>query len=311
MRWLNCLVLGWLLIGCAPQAALSVTQDATATPTPVPSAAATATGGPCAFVWWYGGAPDKQARFVELLRAAGVDAGHVEASASGEACVRGNVTEYVSVNDFSANLVVSVADLMDRDALATLTIRIAGLLQEAGLNRVGITFLAADGQKGFVRFDHSEFIRARQQGMDGATLLEALGFECEDCRPMEPIATLTPTSTATPLPVTLTPPPADPLGMVVYGRAGYVAGIPNPNSPQEFSKVFVGAWRQTWRGDICEQTLGATDGSFVLTIPAGCFQEGESVYLTAGGLATCVTVPFHVGTRVSVELLGRWDETCP
>ena len=95
--------------------------------------------------------------------------------------------------------------------------------------------------------------------------------------------------------------------MVIAGRAGYVAGVLAPGSPQGFTSVFVGAWRGGWGspGQFCVEVLGPQDGSFTLEVPASCFREGEAVYLTAGGLATCVTRPFRSGERVDLEILGR------
>lgn len=99
-------------------------------------------------------------------------------------------------------------------------------------------------------------------------------------------------------------------GMVVTGRAGYVAGIPNPGSPKRFTGVFVGAWRLGFAsaggGVGCFQTLAAADGVFILHIPESCFQRQEAVYLTAGGLPTCVTLPYGRATiRRDVTLFGR------
>ena len=99
-------------------------------------------------------------------------------------------------------------------------------------------------------------------------------------------------------------------GMVIKGRAGYVAGIPNPNSPKMFRSVFVGAWRDGFAsaggGVGCVQTLGATNGAFILQIPELCFQQQEPVYLTAGGFPTCVTMPFRrAAIRRDVSLFGR------
>jgi hypothetical protein len=99
-------------------------------------------------------------------------------------------------------------------------------------------------------------------------------------------------------------------GMVVTGRAGYLAGIPNPSSPKRFTGVFVGAWRfgfaSAGGGVGCSQTLAAADGAFILRIPEACLQRQESVYLTAGGLPTCVTLPYGRATiRRDVTLFGR------
>jgi hypothetical protein len=95
--------------------------------------------------------------------------------------------------------------------------------------------------------------------------------------------------------------------MTVTGRAGYVAGV---IGPEGFRSVWVGAWSRGPRGTFCGQVLSAADGSYELLVSAYCFVEGENVYLTAGGLDTCVHRPFHSGGRVEADLYGRWG-TCP
>lgn len=90
--------------------------------------------------------------------------------------------------------------------------------------------------------------------------------------------------------------------LTVTGRAGYL----EPNGSKSFGSVFVGAWRGTFRGEFCVQTLGAPDGTFRLVVPSRCFASGERVYFTAGGLDTCVTAPFAPGVFLRIpELLGR------
>ena len=99
-------------------------------------------------------------------------------------------------------------------------------------------------------------------------------------------------------------------GMVLKGRAGYLADTLGPGSPKQFTGVFVGAWRGGYAGSGggigCVQTLGTADGSYLLQVPESCFSQLERVYLTAGGLPTCVTVPFRrVTVRRDVTLFGR------
>ncbi len=97
--------------------------------------------------------------------------------------------------------------------------------------------------------------------------------------------------------------------MTMTGCAGYEDDLPSLGELRHFGEVFVGAWRIRARGDFCEQTLSSTDGSFSLVVPR-CFPENSTVFLTAGGLETCVTVPYRAGTHVRVDLLGR-RENCP
>lgn len=92
--------------------------------------------------------------------------------------------------------------------------------------------------------------------------------------------------------------------MTVSGRAGYLPGTV-AGVDRQFLSTYVGAWGGGPRVRFCTQVLGGSDGRFDLLIPASCFAEGETVYLTSGGLDTCVSAPFHGGTRLEVELLGR------
>jgi hypothetical protein len=94
--------------------------------------------------------------------------------------------------------------------------------------------------------------------------------------------------------------------MTLVGCAGYAGGTVGPGTVQQFSSVYVGAWRGSFRGGpFCGQTLGERDGFFVLDVSDRCLAEGEPVYLTAGGLPTCTTVPFQAGSLVHVTLIGR------
>lgn len=100
-------------------------------------------------------------------------------------------------------------------------------------------------------------------------------------------------------------------GMVAEGHAGYLAGTIGRGTPKGFLSTFVGAWGQTWRGRYCTQTLGGEDGSFAFEIPETCFQEAETVFLTSGGLDTCVTIPYARATiTTGLVLYGRWGG-CP
>lgn len=96
--------------------------------------------------------------------------------------------------------------------------------------------------------------------------------------------------------------------MLIDGRAGYTVSVDSAEDP--FGSVFVGAWGSAPRGRFCVQTLSASDGRFRLRIPRDCFRVHELVHLTAGGLTTCVAVPFEPGTRQRVQLVGRRSDDC-
>ena len=90
--------------------------------------------------------------------------------------------------------------------------------------------------------------------------------------------------------------------MLVTGRAGYLEGVASRTG--EFQKTFVGAFKGAWRREFCVQTLAEDDGSFALEIPSDCFEVGETVWFTAGGMNACPTPPFKPGTRLETNVKG-------
>lgn len=95
--------------------------------------------------------------------------------------------------------------------------------------------------------------------------------------------------------------------MWVVGCAGYAAGV--LENVEAFRAVFVGAWRDTWGGRFCTQTLSEDDGYF--EISPSCFSEAEPVYLTAGGIRTCAAPPYEAGATAHMRVVGRRDGVCP
>jgi hypothetical protein len=110
--------------------------------------------------------------------------------------------------------------------------------------------------------------------------------------------TTTVTLQATPLPQ-----PSQARDHTFLGCAGYTAGVLQPDAA--FLRTFVGAWSDPGLTRFCGQVESAADGSFVMPVSSRCIGEGQPVYLTAGGLATCVTPAFARGTTSHVTLLGR------
>jgi hypothetical protein len=97
-------------------------------------------------------------------------------------------------------------------------------------------------------------------------------------------------------------------GMVLKGRAG----LTGTGRYDGFHSTFVGAWGTPTNDAFCSQTLAAEDGSFALKVLQSCFTEGAPVYLTSGGVKTCVSVPYQAAAiRRDLVLLGRWNESCP
>jgi hypothetical protein len=94
--------------------------------------------------------------------------------------------------------------------------------------------------------------------------------------------------------------------MTVVGCAGYADF--GPNRLQTFAPAIVGAWRDRFAG-FCTQTDTRTDGRFDLEVPQRCYRDGEPVYLTAGGMGACVTIPFATGSTTYAVLIGK--RGCP
>jgi hypothetical protein len=104
------------------------------------------------------------------------------------------------------------------------------------------------------------------------------------------------------------PSPVSTRDMTLTGCAGYVGGVTSA-AVATFERVYVGAWGGGPRQSLCGQTLSEDDGSFVLEIAPRCVADGGPLYLTAGGLDTCRTVPFERGGAAHLTVLGR--PRCP
>ena len=81
-----------------------------------------------------------------------------------------------------------------------------------------------------------------------------------------------------------------------------------PNASLTFAPAIVGAWTNRFSG-FCTQTDTRTDGRFDFEVPQRCYREGEPVYLTAGGMGTCLTLPFAAGSTSYLVLIGKRE--CP
>ena len=102
------------------------------------------------------------------------------------------------------------------------------------------------------------------------------------------------------------PRPVSSRSMMVAGCAGYAAF--GSNATQTFAPAIVGAWTNRHAG-FCTQTDTRADGRFDFEVPQRCYREGEPVYLTAGGMGTCFTIPFASGTTSHAVLIGKRE--CP
>ncbi len=110
------------------------------------------------------------------------------------------------------------------------------------------------------------------------------------------------------------PPSAAGDSMTIYGCAGYTEGLPSAASLRGFSSTYVGAWRtpNLPPNGFCSQVLAGWDAWFELVVPSSCVPEGGDVHLTSGGRPGCVSVPFHRGSTVFAEVVGRAPgQACP
>jgi hypothetical protein len=93
--------------------------------------------------------------------------------------------------------------------------------------------------------------------------------------------------------------------MVVQGCAGYRENLPNPGDLQQYRQVIVVAAG-------CTQVLSEPNGAFEMTVSRNCFPQGTLVDLRAGGLNSCAQVPFAVGGREWIDVIGRSaNSPCP
>ena len=106
------------------------------------------------------------------------------------------------------------------------------------------------------------------------------------------------------------PRPVSSRSFMVSGCTGYTDGVPNTTSLQAFGANFAIARKKGLTGPGCVETLAAPNGRFDLEVRQGCFAEGESFDLLAGGLPTCASRPFTSGANDWAVLLGR-RTACP
>jgi hypothetical protein len=105
------------------------------------------------------------------------------------------------------------------------------------------------------------------------------------------------------------PQPSQARDHMFVGCAGYGPGVLGTDA--RFVGAIVGAWADPGLQRFCGQVPAAGDGSFVMPVSSRCIGEGQPVYLTSGGLLTCVAPAFARGTTSHVTLLGRAGSRCP
>jgi len=106
------------------------------------------------------------------------------------------------------------------------------------------------------------------------------------------------------------PSPVSSRSFMVSGCTCYVDGVLGNGTLQLFTSNFVVARKRGLGGPGCVQGLAAPNGRFDLEIPRGCFAEGETFDLLAGGVPTCTTRAFTGGSNDWAVLLGR-RTACP
>ena len=152
-------------------------------PTTVTLVAPTAVG-PCGWVWASSPLPDLSAQVQAALDDAGISAESARAAAYGENCIDAETNE---VRRFAAmqtdfHVTLPVDDAEDLEALGDSAASVLAVLDGFPPNetpgprsgQVGITFVAGDEQVA-LWFTYLEGVKARDQGLGGPALMEALG----------------------------------------------------------------------------------------------------------------------------------------
>jgi hypothetical protein len=176
-----------LTINCCGFPTPSLTPSVTFTPSPTrlpynASMSPTALM-PCAWQWARQGLPDVTSRAVTALTAASVRFTQVRAEAYGENCVymNGNQAQmgYFVAMTTDFYLTVPVESILATDALAEVVLRSYYALVNltdlpAKVGYLDITFTGPDGTAN-VRTMFDRVVRALQNGLSGAALLEGIG----------------------------------------------------------------------------------------------------------------------------------------
>ena len=138
---------------------------------------------PCAWAWASRPLPELSARLREALDEAGIAVDSARAVAYGENCVDAETNEVrrFAVMQTDLHITLPVDDVADLDALGELAAAVLDVLDgfppsetpgpQAGY--VGITFVAGEEELG-LWFKVPEGVEARDRGLRGAALLEAL-----------------------------------------------------------------------------------------------------------------------------------------
>ncbi|MBL8153358.1 MAG: hypothetical protein JNM70_04170 [Anaerolineae bacterium] len=176
-----------LMFECCGLPTPSLTPSVTFTPSPTPlpySADMSPTAPmPCAWQWARQDLPDVTSRAVTALTAASVRFTEVRAEAYGENCVYMNAnqaqTGYFAAMTTDFYLTVPVESIQATDALAEVVLRSYYALVNltdlpAKVGYLDITFTGQDGTA-VVRTMFDRIVRALQNGLSGAALLEGIG----------------------------------------------------------------------------------------------------------------------------------------
>ena len=163
-------------------ALLALVQVACGIP-PLPGASTAV--GPCGWVWASRPLPELSTQVRAALDDAGIAADSARAVAFGEDCVDAQTNE---VRRFAAmqtdfHVTLPVDDAEDLEALGASVAGVLAVLDGFPPNdtpgprhgQVRITFVAGE-EKVALSFTHLEAVKAREQGLGGAALLEALGY---------------------------------------------------------------------------------------------------------------------------------------
>jgi hypothetical protein len=166
----------------------------TLTPSPLPVATFTPVSGqtetpsappvvqaPCAYSWAYQEAPGVPEQALQALQAAGLAPARVSAQVYGENCMRQDGGGGFLAMGTTIEAELPVADLADREALGQIVEQViaalAGIGPTPGLEREARLIFTTGGETTAIKFTLRLAQRHIDQGLGGAELLTALGYE--------------------------------------------------------------------------------------------------------------------------------------
>jgi hypothetical protein len=202
------LMLAWLLAGCnfpsletisvvdpsqeeypsdqEPGHSATFSPVLMANETTIPAVTPSSGQEPCAWNWNTYPLPGLTDEIQKALETDGFDGVKVQVVEFGEDCIDfgTNTVRYFATKQTDFKITVPVDDLQDREALVERLTRVLDVLMAfppddtpGPMSGQISIFLVVNGDQVILRFDHDAGIAARQEGLEGEALLEALGYQ--------------------------------------------------------------------------------------------------------------------------------------